>query len=136
MALLPGLWIKILTILVATATGTTAVCLEGLELSLHFKGLAQKARILSGAQATVDDPTIPGDSRKPPPIPELTRVPDAPGNFSTPWESSTHQGLFFFFFFSQSASLPSAPLLYPVGIVAKMGKNIPWGEGVGTALPT
>lgn len=56
----------------ATTTGTMAVCLEGTELSLHFKSLAQKARILSGAQACVADRTIPGDAGKPPPTPELT----------------------------------------------------------------
>lgn len=56
----------------ATTTGTMAMCLKGTELSLHFKSLAQKAHILSGAQACVDDPTIPGDAGKPPPIPELT----------------------------------------------------------------
>lgn len=56
----------------ATTTGTMAMCLEGAELSLHFKGLAQKAHILSGAQACVDDPTIPGDAGKPLLIPELT----------------------------------------------------------------
>lgn len=67
-----GLWIKILMILVATTTGTMAMCLRGIELSLHFKSLAQKAHVLSGAQAYVDDRTIPGDPGKPPPIPELT----------------------------------------------------------------
>lgn len=49
-----------------------AMCLGGVELSLRFKSLAQTALVLPGAQACVDDPTIPGDSGKPPPTPELT----------------------------------------------------------------
>lgn len=67
-----GPWIKIVMTETAITTGTMAMCLEGAELSLHFKSLAQKAHILSGAQACVFDPTIPRDAGKPLLIPELT----------------------------------------------------------------